>query len=320
MAVRTPLVYDVTGNLRQATSAELVTARQAAALEWLLSPSFYLYADYFDGTSIGNLAERYYLPGAYRHSNSGYFSEADTAEPVEDNNTWALLRSQTDSVSQPADTNARRFPVYYDGSNLRSMSYTDFRDTFILPALLNYLTIFPEPYTVSTSADLSAQGYTPFSDVDFGSHTIFEDYWAWESGTLAQKPIMSGALNVTRYYAFYYSNYSRSLVSNPPEFFVLDSSGNVQLKDCRDDYRAAIRYEGITTANYRVRYNCASITSSLYDVYFGTLGTTIQDHILSEGATGTQRRYQTGDNYYSQEYPSGTKTLLRAYNLTWGLT
>lgn len=306
MTARTPLIYD-SGDIRQVNETELNTLISSAALEWFLDQPITLTVDNSSSEpSIGTMFEEYYFPGTASVSTTSFATKEETADPGEQQTIWSNVIQSNDSTTAPSDTNSIRFPAYYDGNDILAMSYTDFCDTFIYPAITrDVMSSFAQPYVVSTSNSLS--NYTSLG-------IIFEDYYTDINATSTEYPVMNGTLFRTRYYLHKRDSYSRSEVS-PPEILGVLSDGDLQLKDFRDDFRAAIRNESRKTGGVFINYSIAN--SSIFTEYFDTLGSIITDNARVES---TLRNYQQNDNYYSQEYPSGSLQAQNRYALFWGRT
>ena len=166
MTARTPLklVNDGTAgapnwNIQQVTSAELTAIINQTAYLYGTNPSVNLSVSATNDTSaIGTFTDTRLAAGSYSTRVDRFPTEAETAEPTIQSNTWQRILQSTDTVSAPTDTASKAFPCYLDSSNnIQAMTRTDFYDTFIKPAIDVLVSSGDQPgtYRIHTSTSLT---------------------------------------------------------------------------------------------------------------------------------------------------------------------
>ena len=159
MAVRTPLKND-SGNLKQMTSTEVNNIVDQVIYQYSINPGVVLEV-ISSGGSLGTVSDTRLQAGAGTTHVSSFQTPASTSV-VSVN--YTNIGQNVSSPSDPSDTNNVAYPVYYDGSNVVSMSKADFRDTFISPAIATMV------QTTSTGAD-QAGTYTIGTSTSLADHT-----------------------------------------------------------------------------------------------------------------------------------------------------
>ena len=168
MTARSPLWYN-SGNLQEMTSGEIVEWQKAAIFVYAQSPTSVLTVNTGSAGNLDAMSDTRKTAGAASTNASAFVAEGSTAEPGTATVAYDRIHQAytTSGVGQTADTGIS-YPVYYDGSgNIQAMSLTDFKDTFIEPAI-DLLIAGTESndtggtYTITTSAS-AATGYTAVS-------------------------------------------------------------------------------------------------------------------------------------------------------------
>ena len=318
MTIRTPLKLDGT-NLKEMTSAEILSTRDR--LSWYLGKELTAGSTDFNSLSrvsssgtLGSITESRKKSGTSFVSTTSYVGESQTAEPGTVLTSFSHL-SQTDAGGNfaiPADGSNIAWPAYQSGGNIYAMSTTDALDTFVLPAIGNYVsggTTSAVHYRVYTSSSLT--GYTAVS-----SSRIYADTRALTDnsgfGSAASTIGTAGTTQdffstLTQYYLLKKDAGSAPSYTKP---VYVDSSANIT-----EDQSAAgigrlellMKYAHANSTNFRVRFG--------WDTSGGTnLGSTMTDTAL-DGEGNYQQRFVNADDYRSQEFPNGTAQTVNSYNL-----
>ena len=131
MTVRFSLYNDGSDNTQEFTAAQNTTNQSQAIYQYSTAPSVTLAVN--SSNSIGTRSDTRLQAGAGTTHVSSFQTPASTST-VSVN--YTNLGQNVASVTDPSDTNNVAYPVYYDGTNIVSMSKTDFQDTFIKPSIL----------------------------------------------------------------------------------------------------------------------------------------------------------------------------------------
>jgi hypothetical protein len=169
MTARSPLWFN-SGNLQEMTAAEIVEWQAAGIFVYASGPTAVLTVS---SSSAGDLAAmsdtRKQAGVASSISNYAFVPESITSEPTTVTVSYDRVDNTytTSGIGQTADGGIT-MPVYYDGSGgIVAMNLTDFKDTFVEPAI-DLMIAGTESnntggtYTVTTSST-AATGYTNVS-------------------------------------------------------------------------------------------------------------------------------------------------------------
>jgi len=249
------------------------------------------------------------MAGAVSTNASAFVAEGTTAEPGTQTVSYDKVTQTltTSGVGQTADSGTT-FPVYYDGSgNIQAMNLTDFKDTFIEPAI-DLLIAGSESndtggtYSITTSST-AATGYTNVSTT-----AVFVDTRAntglYSSGGIPE------TLDQPQTITSYFLHRRNGADSDPTRnLLLIDGDNNLQegatatMKTLIGNW---IRYDAANTTGQKITYTMATSGGN-------TRGTAIVDTRLN-GAGNYQTR-QVGDDYRSQEFPNGSAATITTYNL-----
>ena len=307
MTARSPLWYN-SGNLQEMTSAEIVEWQKAAIFVYAQSPTSVLTVVSSSG-SLDAMNDTRKMAGAVSTNASAFVAEGTTAEPGTKNVSYDKVTQTltTSGVGQTADSGTT-FPVYYDGSgNIQAMNLTDFKDTFIEPAI-DLLIAGSESndtggtYSITTSST-AATGYTNVSTT-----AVFVDTRAntglYSSGGIPE------TLDQPQTITSYFLHRRNGADSDPTRnLLLIDGDNNLQegatatMKTLIGNW---IRYDAANTTGQKITYTMATSGGN-------TRGTAIVDTRLN-GAGNYQTR-QVGDDYRSQEFPNGSAATITTYNL-----
>ena len=307
MTARSPLRYN-SGNLQEMTSAEIVEWQKAAIFVYAQSPTSVLTVVSGSG-SLAAMNDTRKMAGAVSTNASAFVAEGTTAEPGTKNVSYDKVTQTltTSGIGQTADSGTT-FPVYYDGSgNIQAMNLTDFKDTFIEPAI-DLLIAGSESndtggtYSITTSST-AATGYTNVSTT-----AVFVDTRAntglYSSGGIPE------TLDQPQTITSYFLHRRNGADSDPTRnLLLIDGDNNLQegatatMKTLIGNW---IRYDAANTTGQKITYTMATSGGN-------TRGTAIVDTRLN-GAGNYQTR-QVGDDYRSQEFPNGSAATVTTYNL-----
>ena len=176
MTVRTPIYYNGT-DIQEMNATQINEWKTYIAYLYGTDPSVTVTVVSNSGTLSPTMADTRLQAGSQSTNASAFVAESSTAEPSTVTVNYDKLTGPTydTSLDANADTNNLAFPAYMDGSDIRAMSLTDYRDTFIYATLDDMISASESAstngtYTITTSTSVS--NYTEVS----GSNTaVFTD-------------------------------------------------------------------------------------------------------------------------------------------------
>lgn len=366
MAVRTPLRM-WNGNIREMTTQEIDHVVARIASKYHDSPATQLYVDaafssfqftaggfdtndypgeikVTDGAANG-FNNDYYTTGASATSTTSYPSEITTGEPVAKKQQYGnpgtvgvLEYGGSYGLTAPADTDNKKYPLFWNNGNLQCMTLDDVLDTFIFPAFDYVAGVYPRPATAAEDqpgaykvigksgtggdagegvAPTTPSGFTRIGTVPF-YRDWFADQTAYTDGTATATIGTSGTTqNYYEYVEYWlfqknhpgtYDSFADGGAAIPlhmtPGSNVADH--NLQEKDV-DDLTAIMKYYANGdggTGTRRLTYQIVDATTTSLDI----LGTIMNNSTTnSTGQAGTKyNRFVNTDDYRSQEFPVGT--------------
>ena len=307
MTARSPLWYN-SGNLQEMTAAEIVEWQVAAIFVYASSPTVVLTINTGSAGNLAAINDTRLQAGATSSGASAFVAESGTAEPSIVNVAYDRIhRARTTSgVGQVADT-AITFPVWYNSGTIQAMTLTDFKDTFVSPAI-DLLVAASESnntggtYTISTATSVS--GYTLISGTP-----VFTDTRANTGAYTAAG--MPETLDQPTTITNYYLHRRNGADSTPSRNLLLAEGGSggliegatATMKNLIGNW---IRFDTANTSGQKIVYTMATSGGA-------TRGTAIVDTRL-DGAGNYQTR-QVSDDYRSQEFPDGSPETITTYNL-----
>ena len=311
MTARTPLklVNDGTAgapnwNIQQVTSAELTAIINQTAYLYGTNPSVNLSVSATNDTSaIGTFTDTRLAAGSYSTRVDRFPTEAETAEPTIQSNTWQRILQSTDTVSAPTDTASKAFPCYLDSSNnIQAMTRTDFYDTFIKPAIDVLVSSGDQPGTYRIHTSTSLTDHTNVSTTE-----VFTDTRA--NTSLYSAAGIPESLDQPQDIVNYYLMKTDAVTTySYPKLLQINSDNDIQEytnSALETILLSGVRYCAVNLANYKIRYNISS----------GTLkGSAMTDTRLD--GFGDYTTYQVNANdYRAQEFPNGTPQTINTYGL-----
>lgn len=317
MTLRRPVYYDEGSNAIQTMTGPMLKAIRSLAV--------YTYGDtsqivptvgvVSSGGDLGNIADTRKTAGAYRTFVNRFPNESETAEPGTVTVNYNRFDVNTYSISEPTDTNSRRYPLYLDGdNNLRAMTEEDFFDTFITQAIdiVTDGNDRPGVYKIRNASS----AHTNHALVS--STAVFSDTRA-NTGAYTANAIpetLDQPTTITNFYLFR-GNQTWDLVDideatfnstyKPP--MVITSGGDIQTLDrtsIETILKDGINWRASTSVGNRIRYNI--------DGSGQQRGSGMTNTILNGGGAYRTRYVNTND-YRAQEHPNGTAVTANTYVL-----
>jgi hypothetical protein len=309
MTARSPLWYNG-GNLQEMSAAEIVQWQAAAIYVYAQAPTSVLTVVSGSG-SIAAMSDTRKMAGASSTNVSAFVAEGSTAEPGTQTVSYDKVTQTltTSGIGQTADSSNISYPVYYDGSgNIQAMSLTDFRDTFITPAITLMVSGTESnntggTYTITTSSTAAA-GYTNVSTT-----AVFVD-------TRANTGLYSAAgipetLDQPQTITSYFLHRRNGADSTPDRNLLLINGDNDLQEGATATMKTLIgnwiRYDAANTTGQKITYTMATSGGN-------TRGTAMVDTRLN-GAGNYQQKLINANDYRSQEFPNGSAATITTYNL-----
>ena len=303
MTVRFSLYNDGSDNTQEFTAAQNTTNQSQAIYQYSTDPSVTLTVG--SGSSIGTRADTRLLAGAATSHPSSFQTPTDTTTNTIN---FTNIGQNVASVTDPSDTNSVAYPVYYDGTNIVSMSKTDFQDTFIKPSILTMV------QTTSTGAD-QAGTYTISTGTSLSDHTnisgtpIYTDTRA-DSDAYTESGVpetLDQPQTVNNYY-LHRRNGSNNIGSCTVPMFA-DTSGNLETytdAEWQTLLKNEIRRVAASLSGHQIRY--LTDTTSTYYRGSGMADTRRSGQIQRNRLINT-------DDYRSQFMPADGLTTINTYYL-----
>ena len=303
MTVRFSLYNDGSDNTQEFTAAQNTTNQSQAIYQYSTAPSVTLAVN--SSNSIGTRSDTRLQAGAGTTHVSSFQTPASTSTVTVN---YTNIGQNVASVTDPSDTNNVAYPVYYDGTNIVSMSKTDFQDTFIKPSILTMV------QTTSTGAD-QAGTYTIGTSTSLSDHTNISGTAVFLNTTANIGAYSSSSLfetqdqptTVTSYY-LHRRNGSNNIASCTVPMFA-DTSGNLETytdAEWQTLLKNQILHTAVYVNGYKIRY--AADTTSTYYRGSGMADTKFNSQTQANQQINT-------DDYRSQFFPSGSATTIATYYL-----
>jgi hypothetical protein len=289
--------------VQEFTAAQNTTNQSQAIYQYSTDPSVTLTVG--SGSSIGTRTDTRLQAGAGTTHVSSFQTPASTST-VSVN--YTNLGQNVASVTDPSDTNNVAYPAYYDGSDIKSMSKTDFQDTFIKPAILTMV------QTTSTGAD-QAGTYTISTGTSLSDHTNISSTAVFLNTTANIGAYSSSSLfetqdqptTVTSFF-LHRRNGSNNIASCTVPMFA-DTSGNLETytdAEWQTLLKNEIRRVAASLSGHQIRY--LTDTTSTYFRGTGMADTRFNSQTQANQEVST-------DDYRSQFFPSGSATTIATYYL-----
>lgn len=303
MAVRRPLILTGDNDLIEMTDAQIDAVKDRCRYLYGANPSVTLSRKSTNDGNLTAMNDSRLQAGASTTNVSGFQDANNTPNVSTVNVTYDYLNQSTVNTTASVDTNNIAFPIYYNGSNIQSMSLTDMYDTFIFPAIDTILSAVGQPGTYRIHTSTSLSGYTAVS-----TDVIFRDTRANASayGAGSIPETQDQPTTITDFYLLAANNISAP--SMEEMLFVRNSDKNLQeysqtaidaiLQNC-------MRHVASEESGSKIRYR---INGS------GTiLGSAMTDTKLNSSVY--RQRFVNQNDYRTQEFPAGSATTIATYYL-----
>tara|TARA_A100001201_G_scaffold29801_1_gene32274 strand:+ start:3356 stop:4282 length:927 start_codon:yes stop_codon:yes gene_type:complete len=303
MAVRRPLILTGNNDLIEMTDAQIDAVKDRCRYLYGANPSVTL-SRVSSGGDLGTLTDTRKQAGASTTDVTNFHTPQETPNISTVTVNYETVDQATVNTTASVDTNNIAFPIYYNGSNIQSMTLTDMYDTFIFPAIDTILSAVGQPGTYRIHTSTSLSGYTAVS-----SDVVFTDtranaaaYTAGGIGETQDQPT-----TINDYYLLKANNISAP--SMEEMLFIRNSDKNLQeysqtaidaiLQNC-------MRHVASEETGSKIRYRWNG-TGTI-------LGTGINNTILN-GTGLYQTRFVNQNDYRTQEFPNGSAVTANTYYL-----
>ena len=302
MAVRRPLILDGSNNLIEMTDAQILEVKNRCRYLYGASPSVTL-SRVASGGSLGTITDTRLQAGAYSTNVSAFPSEATTAEPSTVTVNHAKISETVATVTEPADTNSRAFPVFNNSGNIQAMTATDIYDTFIYDAIDTIQGSVGQPGTYYVHTATTLTGYTAVSTSIIYSDTR-ADTSLYTAGGIPE--VLDQPTTITNYYLLAANNIAAPSMSVP--IFVRSDGDLQQFTQANFDtqFQDFMRYAAASVVGTRLRYN---LNGSGTNQGSGMVNTQLN------GSGNYQTFLASIDDYRAQEFPNGTATTVATHYL-----
>lgn len=299
MAVRRPLKLNGT-DLQEMSDSDINDIQLRMIALYGQDPSVTL-SVVSSGGNLGTLRDRRLAAGEA-------VIEGDPIDPVYVKTVEYSRISQSIDSSATAypDTNSIQYPVYLDGANnIKSMTDSDFYDTFVEPAITTLTSSSTSSsqagtYFVSTASSVSGSSLVSIIPI-FTDTTA--DAEAFASGPLPEDSDQPITINN------YYLHKINSTTSTSINALAIDSDYNIREyndSDFDNILQRSVRYAAADLAYNKIRYSYFSGTNR---------GTAILDTIL-DSDNAIIREGDAGEyDYARQEVPAGESIIYDTYYL-----
>ena len=297
MAARTPLKLNGT-NVREMASGDYDKVIERMTYLYLSDPSVTLSQVGSSGTLSAMSDTRTQAGAATTHASS-FRSAGDTPDVSTVTVSYDKISLATASLSAPADTNNIRFPAYITGTDVKAMSLQEMYDTYASDCIDAIIAALP--YQISTSTS-PPSGYTNVSTT-----AVFMDTRA-NAGAYTAAGItetQDQPTTITNYYLHRSNGTDVAYTATP---MTINGDGNLEeLTSAEFDVicKEMIRYTSVNLASNKVRYYIDGSGTSLGT---GMVNTKLNSSTYAQREVG-------GDDYRTQEFPSGSAATISTYYL-----
>ena len=305
MAVRTPLYWDGTG-LREMSAAMITIIRNRAIGLYAANPAVTLSVVASAG-SLPSMIDTRYQAGAATSDATNFDTEAETPDISTVSVTYDKIDQTIGTQSAPADTNNIAFPTYRNATgHLQAMSYTDLQDTFIKPAIDTLCAAYTNAnqggtYYVSSSNSITGMTLVSATPIFVDTRA---DAAAYTSAGIPEN--QDQPTTITSYYLHQIDG-STPAYTQVPLFARSDGGVQVYTDAALDTIlEDAIRHTSINTVNYRIGYTIGATGIAR--------GSNMADTTLNGASADGYNTLQVGDDYRSQEFPTGTAQNVTTYS------
>ena len=302
MVARTPLKLDGSNNLIEMSTTDINNIKSQVRYLYGTDPSVDL-SYVSSGGSLGSISDTRLQAGASTTDVTNFDTEAETPDVSTVTIDIARISQANEDTTETADTNNIAFPIWNDNGNVKSMTLTEFYETFIYDSITTLSNGSDQPGTYRIHSANSLSGHTLIS-----TNPVYSDTRANpDLYTAANIPEdQDQPTTITNYYLF--RTDSGSAVSYSKPVFIRNADNNLQeystanfdaiMKNC-------IRHVASKVTGKRIRYRLNGAGN--------TRGTGMANTIL---VNSTYQQEEAGiDDYRTQEFPSGTEITTNTHYL-----
>ena len=302
MVARTQLKLDGSNNLIEMSTTDINNIKSQVRYLYGTDPSVDL-SYVSSGGSLGSISDTRLQAGASTTDVTNFDTEAETPNVSTVTIDIARISQATEDTTETADTNNIAFPIWNDNGNVKSMTLTEFYETFIYDSITTLSNGSDQPGTYRIHSANSLSGHTLIS-----TNPVYSDTRANpDLYTAANIPeAQDQPTTITNYYLF--RTNSGSAVSYSKPVFIRNADNNLQeystanfdaiMKNC-------IRHVASEVTGKRIRYRLNGAGE--------TRGTGMANTIL---VNSTYQQELAGINdYRTQEFPSGTEITTNTHYL-----
>jgi len=302
MVARTPLKLDGSNNLIEMSTTDINNIKSQVRYLYGTDPSVDL-SYVSSGGSLGSISDTRLQAGASTTDVTNFDTEAETPDVSTVTIDIARISQANEDTTETADTNNIAFPIWNDNGNVKSMTLTEFYETFIYDSITTLSNGSDQPGTYRIHSANSLSGHTLIS-----TNPVYSDTRANpDLYTAANIPEdQDQPTTITNYYLF--RTDSGSAVSYSKPVFIRNADNNLQeystanfdaiMKNC-------IRHVASEVTGKRIRYRLNGAGN--------TRGTGMANTIL---VNSTYQQEEAGiDDYRTQEFPSGTEITTNTHYL-----
>ena len=309
MAIRTPIYYDGT-NIVDMSEFQITEWKAYIAYLYSLDPTVTVSVVSGSGTLSPTMADTRKQAGAASTNSSAFVAEGTTAEPGTVTVNYDKITGPTfdTSLSVTSDTNNIAFPAYKDGDDIKAMTATDFKDTFIYATLDNMVSASESSltngtFTIATSNSVS--NYTAIS-----TDPVFLDTRA-NTGAYSSGGIPESIDQPSTITSYFLQRRSDARVQPSQALLLIDSNGNLNQVDLTSDtssFNAILsndirHFAAEDSGGHKLSYNINGSGNAR--------GTAMVDTRLN--GSGNYQTRQVGDDYRSQEFPNGSAATISTF-------
>lgn len=304
MAVRTPLILDGSNNLIEMTTAQMNAVKDRCRYLFADDPSVILNRIATNGggglDNLGTINDTRLQAGASTTDVTNFDTQAETPNISTVTVGYGYMVQANVVTAYPTDTDQVAYPIYYDNGDIKSMTRTDFEDTFIGPAMTTLSGSVGQPGTYRIHTSLTLSGYT-----SVGTNEVFRDtranvgaYSASGIGETQDQPT-----TVTSYYLMKADNIAEPSIETM--LFIRNADANIQqYTGANMDTLLQQSIQAEAHSHFSYNLNGSGIN----------LGSGIQNTVLN-GSGNYQTRFVNSNDYRTQEFPNGSAIVEATHRL-----
>ena len=306
MVARTPLKLDGSNNLIEMSTTDINNIKSQVRYLYGTDPSVDL-SYVSSGGSLGSISDTRLQAGASTTDVTNFDTEAETPDVSTVTIDIARISQANEDTTETADTNNIAFPIWNDNGNVKSMTLTEFYETFIYDSITTLSNGSDQPGTYRIHSANSLSGHTLIS-----TNPVYSDTRANpDLYTAANIPeAQDQPTTITNYYLF--RTNSGSAVSYSKPVFIRNADNNLQEypeADFESLLQEWIRYTAASsTDGYSINYSYSTGTNR---------GSGMADTRLN-GSGNYQQKFINANDYRAQEFPNGTAVTIATHYLKIG--